>query len=97
MVEFVPLADHPHHQALVTDWLWQAFDRHNGREFFASIVQSSMRQEGLPLTFIALDEGQLVGNWWALWGCGFAICKAVRIFRPGWLRSTSMKNIGIRD
>lgn len=68
MVEIVPLADYPHHQAQVTDWLWKAFDRHNGREFFASIVKSSMRQEGLPLTFIALDEGQLVGTV-GLWLC----------------------------
>lgn len=68
MIEIVPLAAYPHHQTQVTDWLWQAFDRHNSRAFFASIVQSSLRQEGLPLTFIALDEGELVGTV-GLWLC----------------------------
>lgn len=71
MIEIVPLAQYPQHQTQVTDWLWQAFDSHNRREFFASIVQSSLRMEGLPLTFIALDEGELVGT------VGFWLCDLI--------------------
>ncbi len=68
MMTIVPLADYPQHQEQVTDWLWQAFDRHNSRDFFASIVKSSLRQDGLPLTFIALHHHTLVGTV-GLWLC----------------------------
>lgn len=68
MVEIVPLAACPHWQARITDWLWQAFDSHNRRDFFASIVQSSLRSEGLPITFVALENGEPVGTV-GLWRC----------------------------
>lgn len=62
------LVDHPQHRELVIDWIWQAFGADNSRGFFASIVDSSMQRSGLPLTFIALLDGQPVGTV-GLWRC----------------------------
>ncbi|WP_413737186.1 GNAT family N-acetyltransferase [Sodalis sp. RH21] len=64
----VPLADCPEHRHQVTDWLWQAFGHGASREFYAAIVDSSLRREGLPITFIALDDGQPAGTV-GLWRC----------------------------
>lgn len=65
-IEF--LADHPQFERQVTDWQWQAFGSHNSREFFASIVKSSMKKQGLPLTFVALRDGEILGTV-GLWRC----------------------------
>lgn len=67
-IQFTTLADHPCHQQAVTDWLWQAFGHGASRAFYAAIVESSLRSEGLPLTFIALAGEKLVGTA-GLWRC----------------------------
>jgi predicted N-acetyltransferase YhbS len=56
------LADCPWHKELVTDWLWQAFGDGAGREFYAAIVENGLRRQGLPITFIALEQGRPVGT-----------------------------------
>ena len=68
MVTVVNLHLYPQHREQVIDWLWQAFDADNTREFFASVVDSSLRGADLPLTFIALDGCRLVGTV-GLWRC----------------------------
>lgn len=68
MVRIVHLADYPQHQQQVIDWQWQAFGSENSRAFFASVVKSSLRHEGLPITFIALQGDKLVGTV-GLWRC----------------------------
>ncbi|WP_165699623.1 GNAT family N-acetyltransferase [Chimaeribacter californicus] len=56
------LADFPEHHPQVTDWLWQAFGNAQSRAFFDSIVVSSLKKSGLPVTFIARDGDRLVGT-----------------------------------
>ncbi|WP_431225218.1 GNAT family N-acetyltransferase [Serratia sp. L9] len=68
MIRIVHLADYPQHQQQVIDWQWQAFGGDNSRAFFASVVASSMRHEGLPITFIALQGDKPVGTV-GLWRC----------------------------
>lgn len=68
MYRIVHLADYPQHQQQVIDWQWQAFGSENSREFFASVVASSLRHEGLPITFIALLGDKPVGTV-GLWRC----------------------------
>ncbi|AHG19259.1 GNAT family acetyltransferase [Chania multitudinisentens RB-25] len=68
MFRIVHLADYPQHQQQVIDWQWQAFGSDNSRAFFASIVESSLRRDGLPVTFIALLGDKLVGTV-GLWRC----------------------------
>lgn len=64
--QVVFLADHPEHAEQVTEWLWQAFGNGAGRGFYAAIVENSLRRQGLPVTFIALEAGRpvaTVGLW----------------------------------
>lgn len=68
MAKIVYLAEYPQHQEQVTDWLWQAFGSHSSREFFASVVHSSLNPPALPVTFIALEADRLVGTV-GLWRC----------------------------
>lgn len=62
------LTQQPQHREQIIDWLWRAFGSENSRAFFASVVESSLSGADLPLTFIALDEGKLVGTV-GLWRC----------------------------
>jgi len=67
-MSIINLSERPVFQDAVTDWLWQAFGSENSRDFFASIVQSSLTGADLPQTFIALDGEQLAGTV-GLWRC----------------------------
>lgn len=68
MIRILPLFEVPEHSELITDWLFQAFGSENSRDFFASIVNSSLRPEGLPVTFVALLDDKPVGSV-GLWRC----------------------------
>lgn len=68
MLRIAFLADYPQYKQQVIDWLWQAFGSDNSRAFFASIVESSLCHEGLPITFIALHDDKPVGTV-GLWRC----------------------------
>lgn len=67
-VVIAPLADYARHREQIVEWLWQAFGHGAGRGFYAAIVDSSLRREGLPITFIALDGDRPVGTV-GLWRC----------------------------
>lgn len=68
MIRILPLFEVPENSELITDWLFQAFGSENSRDFFASIVNSSLRPEGLPVTFVALLDDKPVGTV-GLWRC----------------------------
>ena len=68
MIRILLLFEVPEHSELITDWLFQAFGSENSRDFFASIVNSSLRPEGLPVTFVALLDDKPVGTV-GLWRC----------------------------
>ena len=68
MIRILPLFEVTEHSELITDWLFQAFGSENSRDFFASIVNSSLRPEGLPVTFVALLDDKPVGTV-GLWRC----------------------------
>ena len=67
-MRILPLSSVPHHASQITDWLWQAFGSENSRDFYASVVQSSLSGADLPQTFIALDGERLAGTV-GLWRC----------------------------
>ena len=67
-MKIINLSARPEFKEQVTDWLWQAFGSENSRDFFASIVNSSLRPEGLPVTFVALLDDKPVGTV-GLWRC----------------------------
>lgn len=64
----LPLYAEPQYAEQVTDWIWQAFGDGLPRAFFHSIVEHSQTPGALPLTFIALENEQLVGTV-GLWRC----------------------------
>jgi len=67
-VQIVPLYQFPQYADRVIDWLWQAFGPEQPRAFFADIIHHSQTPGALPLTFIALDKGKLLGTV-GLWRC----------------------------
>ncbi|STD22303.1 GCN5-Related N-Acetyltransferase [Enterobacter asburiae] len=67
-IAIFPLYQAPQYAEQVTDWLWQAFGEGLSREFFHSIVEHSQTPGTLPLTFIAVEDEQLVGTV-GLWRC----------------------------
>lgn len=67
-MKIIDLSDRPEFKEQVTDWLWQAFGSENSRDFFASVVQSSLSGADLPQTFIAL-EGETLAGTVGLWRC----------------------------
>ena len=64
----VPLSEEPQHQAKLVEWLWRAFGDASGRDFFASVVESSLRGADFPQTFVALDGERPVGTV-GVWRC----------------------------
>lgn len=67
-MKIINLSARPEFKEQVTDWLWQAFGSENSRDFFASVVQSSLSGADLPQTFIALEGERLAGTV-GLWRC----------------------------
>lgn len=67
-LRIVPLGEPAHHREIIADWLWQTFGDEQSREFFASIVDSSLAGGDLPVTFVALDGERPVGTV-GLWRC----------------------------
>ncbi len=67
-MKIINLSDRPEFKEQVTDWLWQAFGSENSRDFFASVVQSSLSGADLPQTYIALAGETLAGTV-GLWRC----------------------------
>ncbi|WP_338493527.1 GNAT family N-acetyltransferase [Erwinia aphidicola] len=68
LLRIVPLSAVPATREVVTDWLWQAFGSDNSRDFYASVIDSSLSGADLPLTFVALDDDRPVGTV-GLWRC----------------------------
>lgn len=56
------LADHKEYTDTVTNWLWKEFGSETNRDFFESIIKNSLVKNKLPLTFIALEDNELVGT-----------------------------------
>lgn len=67
-LRIVPLTEAATHRQVIIDWLWQAFGSDNSRDFFASVIDSSLSGADLPLTFVALDGDRPVGTV-GLWRC----------------------------
>lgn len=67
-LRIVPLSAVPETREVITDWLWKAFGTDNSRDFFASVIDSSLSGADLPLTFVALDGERPVGTV-GLWRC----------------------------
>lgn len=56
------LADHKEYIDTVSNWLWKEFGSENNYEFFHSIIKNSITKNELPLTFVALEDNELVGT-----------------------------------
>ncbi|MCE0489730.1 GNAT family N-acetyltransferase [Pantoea sp. Mb-10] len=68
-MKIVPLSDVPHHASHITDWLWQAFGAGTAREFYDSIVRSSLNGAEFPVTFVALNENDTPLGTVGFWRC----------------------------
>ena len=62
-LRIVPLNAVPELRDTLADWLWRAFGTENSRDFFASILDSSLSGADLPLTFVALDGDRALCRW----------------------------------
>lgn len=62
MLIIEPLSDHQEYIDTVTNWLWKEFENENNYNFFESIIKNSLTKNKLPLTFIAMENNELVGT-----------------------------------
>lgn len=67
-MQILPLNEVPQFAAQITDWLWREFGEGIPREFYASIVQSSLNGADFPVTFVAVENGCAVGTA-GFWRC----------------------------
>lgn len=67
-MNILPLHAAPQFTQRVIDWIWNAFGEGMPRAFFQSIVEHSLTPGELPLTFIAVEDDQLLGTV-GLWRC----------------------------
>lgn len=67
-MKIIPLYEAPHFGEQVVDWLWHEFGDSLPRDFFASIISHSQRPGQLPLTYVLVDDDQLLGTV-GLWRC----------------------------
>ncbi|WP_186454379.1 GNAT family N-acetyltransferase [Candidatus Pantoea soli] len=68
-MRIVPLSAVPHHASQLTDWLWQAFGAGTAREFYDSIIRSSLHGADFPVTFVALDADDTPLGTVGFWRC----------------------------
>ena len=64
----LPLYAAPQFAELAIVWIWRAFGDGLPREFFQSVIDHSQTPGALPLTFIAVEDEQLLGTV-GLWRC----------------------------
>lgn len=60
------LKESPQHIDTIIDWLNNEFGNDNSRNFYMEIIQHSLKENELPITFVALENGVLlatVGIW----------------------------------
>ncbi|WP_315078781.1 GNAT family N-acetyltransferase [uncultured Clostridium sp.] len=62
MLKIAYLADYKENTETIISWLWREFGNETNRDFFQSIIKHSCKKNSLPLTFIALLDGELVGT-----------------------------------
>ena len=62
MLTIEHLADHKEYIDTVVNWIWSEFGNENNYDFFESIIKNSLIKNKLPLTFIALEDNELVGT-----------------------------------
>lgn len=67
-MEILPLSAVPHFAEQIIEWQWRAFGEENSRDFFASIVASSMTGAEFPITFVAVEAGKALGTA-GFWRC----------------------------
>ncbi|MCZ4060311.1 GNAT family N-acetyltransferase [Pantoea sp. LMR881] len=67
-MEILPLSAVPQHAEQLTEWLWRAFGAAESRDFFASIIASSLKEAEFPVTFVATEQGKLLGTV-GFWRC----------------------------
>ena len=56
------LKDYPEFIDKVTDWLNDEFGNENSRNFYKGIVEHSLSEDQLPITFVAVDNDVLLGT-----------------------------------
>ncbi|MGK3141816.1 GNAT family N-acetyltransferase [Pantoea sp. C2G6] len=67
-MKIVPLSEVPQFADQITEWQWRAFGEPASRDFFASVVTSSLSGADFPVTFVALEAGRAIGTV-GFWRC----------------------------
>lgn len=61
-VEIDLLVNHLEFKEKVIEWLNDGFGGENSREFYKGIINNSLRDKYLPITFVAIENNELVGT-----------------------------------
>ena len=67
-MKIVSLSDAPQFADRVINWQWRAFGEASSRDFFASVVNSSLNGADFPVTFVAVEADRAVGTV-GFWRC----------------------------
>ena len=62
MIKIEMLKEYPEYIDTVIDWLNDEFGNDNSRNFYKGIVEHSLLDDKLPITFIAIEDGILLGT-----------------------------------
>ena len=61
-VEIDLLVNHLEFKEKVIEWLNDEFGGENSREFYKGIINNSLRDKYLPITFVVIENNELVGT-----------------------------------
>lgn len=61
-MEIMKLKEAPQYTDTVIEWLNSEFGTSNSRKFYEGIITHSLNEDKLPLTFLAVEEGELLGT-----------------------------------
>lgn len=56
------LKEYPEHIDTIVDWVNDEFGNDNSRNFYRAIIEHSLADNQLPITFVAIEEGTLLGT-----------------------------------
>lgn len=56
------LANHLEFKEKVIQWLNDEFGGENSRAFYKGIIENSLREKSLPITFVAIENGEVIGT-----------------------------------
>lgn len=56
------LKNHPEHLNTIVNWIYKEFGMETSREFYKGIIDHSLTEGQLPITFVAMEDNEVIGT-----------------------------------